>query len=265
MKFVVAIDGPAAAGKGTISKAVATHFGFQHLDTGLLYRAVGKKALDLNTDISNEDNVEKLANDLSVEDLNAEGLRNSEVAQAASKIAAIPKVRNALVDFQREFATRDGGAVLDGRDIGSVICPDADIKIFVTASAEIRAERRYKELSEKGHDVTPETVLTDVKARDARDADRATAPMVMASDAVLIDTSDMDIEMAVATAIKEVATVFDKTRQLACVLLLSGSQNGSAATVAVVSMPSPLTFKTVPTEIPALMCPKASDLPKRWE
>lgn len=199
MSFVVAIDGPAAAGKGTISKAVARHFGFAHLDTGLLYRAVGAKTL------LGRDAVEA-AQALTPEDLEDNDLRTPEVAQAASQVAVIADVRSALVAFQRHFAGRDGGAVLDGRDIGTVICPDADAKLFVTASAERRAERRYLELIEKGHDVTRGQVLEDVVARDTRDRERATAPLIAASDATEIDTSDLSIEQAVAAAVAAVST-----------------------------------------------------------
>ncbi|MCE8522970.1 (d)CMP kinase [Ruegeria pomeroyi] len=197
MTFTVAIDGPAAAGKGTISKAVAAHFGFAHLDTGLLYRAVGRRTLKGEA-------AEAAARALRPEDLERDDLRTAEVAQAASKVAVIPEVRAALVDFQRAFARRAGGAVLDGRDIGTVICPEAEVKLFVTASAEIRAERRYLELVGKGHDTTREAVLADVRERDARDADRATAPMKPAKDAVLLDTSTMDIPTALSAAIAEI-------------------------------------------------------------
>lgn len=195
MRITVAIDGPAAAGKGTISKAVAAHFGFAHLDTGLLYRAVGAKVL-LGADAI------EAAKALTAEDLEAANLRTSEVAQAASKVAVIADVRAALVDFQRAFARRAGGAVLDGRDIGTVICPNAEVKLYVTASAEVRAERRYLELSANGHVDTRAEVLADVKARDERDMNRAEAPMKPAEDAVLIDTSDLSIQDAVAQAIE---------------------------------------------------------------
>ncbi|MEL6642196.1 MAG: d(CMP) kinase [Pseudomonadota bacterium] len=193
MSFTVAIDGPAAAGKGTISKAIAKRFGFAHLDTGLLYRAVGAKTL-LGLDAI------EAARSLVPKDLEDTDLRTPEVAQAASQVAVIPEVRSALVDFQRGFAERAGGAVLDGRDIGTVICPDADVKLFVTASAETRAQRRYEELREKGMDITLGQVLQDVIARDTRDRDRTTAPMVAANDATIIDTSDMSIEEAVKSA-----------------------------------------------------------------
>jgi cytidylate kinase len=199
MSFTVAIDGPAAAGKGTISREVSKHFGFAYLDTGLLYRGVGYKALKLG-DYSQE-TAARLACELTPDDLLSDDLRTAEVAQAASKIASIPEVRAALLEFQKTFAKQPNGAVLDGRDIGTVICPDADVKLFVTASAEVRAERRYKELSGKGHEVSPEQVLTDVKARDARDANRDVAPMAAASDALVIDTSEMSIEEAVQTVI----------------------------------------------------------------
>lgn len=198
MRFTVAIDGPAAAGKGTISKAVAAHFGFAHLDTGLLYRAVGAKVLHGMDPV-------QAAQTLTARDLEAENLREPAVAQQASKAAVIGDVRAALVDFQRSFAARDGGAVLDGRDIGTVICPQANAKLFVTASAETRARRRFDELQAKGNTDTFDQVLEDVKARDARDAGRVEAPMIAAADAVLLDTSDLSIEQAVAQAIAVIA------------------------------------------------------------
>ncbi|MEM9584732.1 MAG: d(CMP) kinase [Pseudomonadota bacterium] len=201
MTFTVAIDGPAAAGKGTISKRVAAHFGFAHLDTGLIYRATGARVL------AGEDPL-MAAQSLRPEDLERTDLRSTEVAQAASKVAVMPEVRAALVDFQQGFARRDGGAVLDGRDIGTVICPAAEVKLFVTASDEIRAERRFLELSGKGQDVTREGVLKDLQIRDQRDRERDTAPLTAAADATLIDTSEMDIDEAVAAAIAAVEVVF---------------------------------------------------------
>lgn len=194
MSFTVAIDGPAAAGKGTISKGVAAHFGFAHLDTGLLYRAVGRRTLDGMEPVAS-------AKALTAEELEQGDLRTAQIAQAASKVAVIPDVRAALVDFQRAFARRAGGAVLDGRDIGTVICPRAEVKLFVTASAEVRAERRYLELNAKGADVTRDQVLADVRERDARDAERSTAPMKPAEDAILLDTSELSIEAALAQAV----------------------------------------------------------------
>jgi cytidylate kinase len=198
MCFTVAIDGPAAAGKGTVSRAVAAHFELAHLDTGLLYRAVGKRVLAGEKAVA-------AAEALRPEDLEVDGLRRPEVAQEASKVAAIPQVRAALVDFQRAFARRAGGAVLDGRDIGTVICPEADAKLFVTASAECRAERRLKELVASGHEASYDSVLADVRARDARDSDRAEAPLRPSPGATRIDTSDLTIAEAVDRAIAAVA------------------------------------------------------------
>ena len=198
--FTIAIDGPAAAGKGTISKAVAAHFGVAHLDTGLLYRAVGARMLHGEDPIA-------AAQNLVADDLENPDLRTAPVAQAASKVAVIPEVRAALLDFQRAFARRSGGAVLDGRDIGTVICPRAEVKLFVTASAEVRAERRLAELVANGFDTDLDTVLADVKARDDRDMNRADAPLRPADDAVLIDTSKLSIDEAVAKAVAAVDAV----------------------------------------------------------
>jgi cytidylate kinase len=198
MRFTVAIDGPAAAGKGTIGRALAERFGFAHLDTGLLYRAVGARVL-------RGERAEEAARALQPKDLaDPDALRTADVAQAASKVAVVPEVREQLIDFQKAFAHRGGGAVLDGRDIGTVICPNAEVKLFVTASAEVRAKRRLDELLVRGQATDFDTVLADVQARDARDADRATAPMVAAEDALVLDTSDMSIAEAVAAAVAAV-------------------------------------------------------------
>lgn len=205
MSFTVAIDGPAAAGKGTISKAVAAHFGFAHLDTGLLYRAVGAKVLAGAEPVA-------AARNLAPGDLESDALRTPAVAQAASEIAVIADVRAALVAFQQSFARRDKGAVLDGRDIGTVICPQADVKLFVTASAETRARRRFDELVGRGMDLAFETVLADVKERDERDRTRSEAPLVPADDAVLLDTSDLSIEAAVTQAIAAIEAVYQNAR-----------------------------------------------------
>jgi CMP/dCMP kinase len=197
MGFTVAIDGPAASGKGTIGRAVARHFGFAHLDTGLLYRAVGRRV------IAGEEPV-AAARGLVAADLECDGLRDEAVGGAASKVAAIPEVREALVDFQRAFARRAGGAVLDGRDIGTVICPDAQVKLYVVASDEVRAERRWRELTGKGQGVTKAQVLADLRERDARDSARAAAPLRPAEDAIMLDTTLMSIEEAIAAAIAAV-------------------------------------------------------------
>lgn len=197
--FTVAIDGPAAAGKGTISRAVADRFGMAHLDTGLLYRAVGAKCA------GNPEKAVDAARSLSPADLRRDDLRTAQAGEAASRIAAIPDVRAALLAFQRDFARRAGGAVLDGRDIGTVICPSADVKLYVTASPQVRAARRFAELQAAGADTTLEQVLAEVKARDARDMGRADAPLRPADDAHIIDTSAMSIEEAVDAAISQIA------------------------------------------------------------
>ncbi len=185
MRFCVAIDGPAAAGKGTIGRALAARFGFAHLDTGLLYRVVGARGGDPVA----------AAEALTPEDLARDDLRSLAAGQAASRVAAIPEVRAALVAFQRRFAQAEGGAVLDGRDIGTVICPEAEVKLYVTASAEVRAHRRWLEV---GGD--PAQVLAEVMERDKRDMDRTTAPLKPAADAVVLDTSVMSIDEAVQAA-----------------------------------------------------------------
>ena len=194
MSFTIAIDGPAAAGKGTISKAVAAHFAMAHLDTGLLYRAVGAQMLQGADPLV-------AAQSLRPEDLDAANLRSPEVALAASQVAVMAEVRAELLAFQRGFARREGGAVLDGRDIGTVICPKAEVKLFVTASAEVRARRRYQELVAGGTQIDFDQVLADVTTRDARDAERAEAPMIAAVDAVVIDTSNLTINAAIAVAV----------------------------------------------------------------
>ena len=195
MEFTVAIDGPAAAGKGTIARALADRFGFAYLDTGLLYRAVAAKGGD----------PVQAALGLTADDLARDDLRSLAAGQAASLVAAIPQVRAALTAFQRHFARSAGGAVLDGRDIGTVICPVAEVKLYVTSSAEVRAERRWREL---GGDLGQ--VLAEVRERDARDMGRADAPLRPADDAIVIDTTDLTIEQAVAMAAAAVAARFSE-------------------------------------------------------
>ena len=195
MIFTVAIDGPAAAGKGTISRAVAAEFGFAHLDTGLLYRAVGVKAAALGLDPAT------VAQGLQPQDLARSDLRSLAAGQAASRVAVIPAVRAALVAFQQRFARAPGGAVLDGRDIGTVICPEAEVKIYVTASPQVRAHRRWLEV---GGDEAE--VLAEVMQRDARDMGRSAAPLRAAEGAVVIDTSTLGVEAAVAHALAVVRT-----------------------------------------------------------
>jgi cytidylate kinase len=210
--LLIAIDGPAASGKGTIAKAVAARFGFAHLDTGLLYRAVGKKALDQGRGVLDDGVAVLVARELTPADLEGEDLRGALVARAASKVAALPEVRRALLEFQRRFAAQAGGAVLDGRDIGTVICPDADVKLFVVADDEVRARRRHAELAGRGDDISLERVLADLRGRDARDSGRADAPLRRAEDAHLLDTTELTIEAAVAEASRIIEQALDRVR-----------------------------------------------------
>lgn len=202
--MIIAIDGPAASGKGTLAKKLATHFHLPHLDTGLLYRATARAVMDAGLPLQNEDAAAKAARALSVPALDESRLRGADMGEAASVVAAFTSVRQALLDLQRAFAHQPGGAVLDGRDIGTVIAPDADIKIFVTASPEVRAERRHKEAVARGETVDYGTILADIKKRDARDAGRTDAPLLAATDAHVLDTSTMDRNAAFEAA-KQIA------------------------------------------------------------
>ena len=193
--LLIAIDGPAASGKGTLAKRLARHFGLPHLDTGLLYRAVGWMAEQTGQP------PEVAASGLKASDLDNPALRTDAAGQAASKVAAIPEVRANLLKFQKEFSHQAPGAVLDGRDIGTVICPDAPVKLFVTASLEARAERRYRELRERGADTIKPRVLAEMAERDRRDSERAAAPLKAAPDAWLLDTTEMDADAAFAAAV----------------------------------------------------------------
>ena len=210
--MIIAVDGPAAAGKGTLARRLADHFGLALLDTGLLYRAVGLKTLRGGADPSDREAAAQAAAELDEEDLRDPGLRSDEAANAASKAGAIPEVRVALLDFQRRFAAFPpddaAGAVLDGRDIGTVVCPDADAKIFVTASIEVRAARRLKELRERGREAIHSRVLRDMQERDRRDSGRDVAPLEPAEDAFVLDTSELDPDAVFAEALK-----FIKSRQ----------------------------------------------------
>lgn len=198
--MIIAVDGPAAAGKGTIARALARHFGFHFLDTGALYRMVGLAALRAGGEPITPATAIAAASTLDPQSFTDAELRTETVGAAASIVAVIPEVRAALLDFQRSFALKAPGAVLDGRDIGTVVCPDAHAKLFITASPEVRARRRQLELGTGDY----ESVLADIRARDARDSQRATAPLVAAKDAVVLDTSEMDIAAAVAAAVKAV-------------------------------------------------------------
>jgi|TARA_B110000914_G_scaffold62155_1_gene54069 cytidylate kinase len=200
MKFTVAIDGPAASGKGTISRRISEYFGFSYLDTGLIYRFIGLKVL------SGFDPLEAIAQ-LNYDEIEVEGLRTEAVSKMASQIASDIKVRNALVEYQREFSRRCGGAVLDGRDIGTVICPNAEIKLYITASEEIRANRRFQELAEKDKGLTIEALIVELRARDLADKERKVSPLLKAEDAVLLDTTELSIDASVALAVNAISKV----------------------------------------------------------
>jgi cytidylate kinase len=204
---IIAIDGPAASGKGTLGKRLAAHYGYRHLDTGLIYRAVAKSLLDAGHPLTDEARATAAATALDVDRLGDPALKTDAIGQAASVISVFAPVRAALVDFQRDFASHPPGAVLDGRDIGTVICPNAEVKIFVVASAEVRAKRRAQEILARGDPVDFAAVLADIKNRDERDINRAAAPLKAAPDTRLLDTSQLDIEGAVRAAIDIVEAV----------------------------------------------------------
>lgn len=203
MAVIIAIDGPAASGKGTLARRLAAHYRLPHLDTGLLYRAVGARCLAEGL-LADEAASVRAAHALDVAALDPDALRTAELGEAASVVAARPQVRAALLDLQRRFAAQPGGAVLDGRDIGTVICPAAEAKLFVTATPEVRAERRFLELRGRGEDIAYAAVLDDIRRRDERDSGRAAAPLLMADDAVLLDTSALDIPAAFSAALAAV-------------------------------------------------------------
>ena len=200
MPFVIAVDGPAASGKGTLAAGLARLYGLPHLDTGLLYRAVGMAVLTAGGDLADGAAVAAAARALTAADLDDPALRTREAGEAASRVAVFPGVRAALLDFQRAFAAGEPGSVLDGRDIGTVICPDAPAKLFVTATPEVRAERRWRQLTGQGEAVSLADILADIRIRDARDSGRDAAPMTRAADAVLLDTSEMSIDQAADAA-----------------------------------------------------------------
>ena len=200
--MIIAIDGTVASGKGTIAKRLAAHLGLPHLDTGALYRLTGLGALMAGLELTDEAAIAELISRLDLTDTDNPELRTGAVGQAASKVAALPKVRAALLAAQKDFAHQPGGAILDGRDIGNVVCPEADVKLWVEAALETRAARRHKDLLEKGETLTLEAMMTQLQERDARDRDRTTAPIRKAADAVLIDTTDLTIDAAVEKALR---------------------------------------------------------------
>jgi cytidylate kinase len=199
--LVIAIDGPAASGKGTLARKLAAHFELPHLDTGLLYRATACALLDEGLPLDDAEAATAAARGLSLTDFDDARLRTREMGDAASVVAALPQVRAELLELQRRFAAREGGAVLDGRDIGTVICPDAHVKIFVTATPETRAQRRALELAGRGEKADYQAILLDVIKRDERDSARSVAPLKPAADAVVLDTSDLDIDGAFRAAL----------------------------------------------------------------
>ncbi|EJL51765.1 cytidylate kinase [Rhizobium sp. CF122] len=199
-QFTIAIDGPAAAGKGTLSRRIAETYGFHHLDTGLTYRATAKALLDAGLTLDDEAVAEKMAREVELAGLDRDILSKHEIGEAASKIAIMPAVRRALVEAQRRFSEKAPGTVLDGRDIGTVVCPAAPVKLYVTASPEVRAKRRYDEIRGKGGIADFDAIFDDVKRRDERDMGRADSPLKPAEDAHLLDTSEMSIEAAFQAA-----------------------------------------------------------------
>jgi len=205
--MIIAIDGPAASGKGTLGKRLAKHYGYRHLDTGVIYRAVAKALLDAGADLANEVIAVSAALELDPEKFGDPALKTQTVGEAASIVSAIPKVREVLLNFQRAFASDPPGAVLDGRDIGTVICPDADVKIFVMADPAVRARRRTLEAKARGEQADEAAVLADILARDGRDRNRSVAPLKPAADAYLLDNSHLDIEGGVRAAIDIVEAV----------------------------------------------------------
>ena len=199
--MIIAIDGPAASGKGTLGKRLAAHYGLRHLDTGLIYRAVAKALMDSGRNPGNEIAAAAAARSLDPSRFDEVTLKAYSISEAASIVSAIPAVRTALLAFQRDFAAKPPGAVLDGRDIGTVICPNADVKIYVTATPEARARRRTAEYRAQGRDIDEAAVLADIRKRDERDQNRATAPLKQAPDAHLLDTTHLDIDAAIRAAI----------------------------------------------------------------
>ncbi len=205
--MIIAIDGPAASGKGTLGKKLAAHYGLRHLDTGLIYRAVAKALIDAGLRPDEAGPAVAAAKTLDPSRFDENALKIPSVGEAASIVSAIPEVRTALLAFQRDFAAKPPGAVLDGRDIGTVICPDADVKIFVTATPEARARRRTAEYKAQGQAIDEATVLADIKKRDERDQNRAAAPLKQAPDAHLLDTTHLAIDPAIRAAIDIVEAV----------------------------------------------------------
>jgi cytidylate kinase len=204
--MIIAIDGPAASGKGTLAKQLAAHYELEHLDTGALYRAVARDMITAGKALDDEDAAALIAHDIDPGTLEDPGLRTAEIGAAASHVAKLKAVRAALVAYQRKFAERPGGAIVEGRDIGTVVCPGADVKIFIEASTKVRATRRHKELIEAGQSISYDEIHAQIAARDELDRSRAISPLVPAEDALLLDTSDLGIEAAFKAAIELIET-----------------------------------------------------------
>ncbi len=205
--MIIAMDGPAASGKGTLARQLASHYGLGHLDTGALYRAVARDMLASGKQLDDEEAAAQTARNIDPGSLEDPGLRTARMGEAASLVAKLPRVRKALVEYQRAFANRPGGVVIEGRDIGTVVCPGADVKIFIEASTQVRAKRRHEELIEAGQDITYEEIHAQIAARDTLDRSRAISPLVPAEDAHLLDTSDLGIEAALQAAVKLIDSV----------------------------------------------------------
>ncbi len=199
--MIIAVDGPSASGKGSVSRRLAAHFGLPYLDTGLLYRAVARDMLDQGLPLDDEAAAVQAAKALDLDGLNDPRLRDRRMGEAASRVAASSALREALLEVQRAFAHQPGGAVLDGRDIGTVVCPEADVKLYVTASPEERAHRRFVELCARGEDVSEDEIIADIRKRDRRDRERAAAPLRKADNAHLLDTTNLDIDQAFKAAL----------------------------------------------------------------
>jgi cytidylate kinase len=204
--MIIAIDGPAASGKGTLGKRLAAHFGLPHLDTGLLYRAVARTMVDEGTPLTDEEEAARLASTVDIDLLDDPRLRGAEMGEAASVISAYLPVREALLDFQRQFAAQPTGAVLDGRDIGTVVCPLADVKLFITAAPEERARRRHLELLARNEPAEFTAILDDIRRRDERDLNRSLSPLRAADDAIVLDTTDLDADATFRAALEIVET-----------------------------------------------------------
>ncbi|HKJ61830.1 MAG TPA: (d)CMP kinase [Hyphomicrobiales bacterium] len=209
--MIIAIDGPAASGKGTLAKRIAAHYGFDHLDTGLLYRAVARNMLRADENLYDAEIAARYANELDPSTMDETELRGGGIGEAASVIAQIPQVREALFMFQRRFAAERDDAVVEGRDIGTVIFPKAEVKLYITAHRSERAKRRFRELVERGEQTTEEDVYADLEKRDQRDQTRASAPLRIAEDALLLDTTELDIDASYFAAVRLIDTAIGRS------------------------------------------------------